>query len=481
MPLRQSAPLRACPARRSLSPALLLVLSLALALQAAGEDSPHRGFRGLLALRGGEVLATENPGRLFTPGSVQKLVVSTAALHHLGPDYRVVTRLVTAGARRGPVVAGNLVVLAAGDPTWSARFFPDHPRLPLTDLARQLIASGVRQIDGDLVVETGRFPGRPFPPSRALSEFAYGWAAPTSALAVDDNQLRVEMGPGARVGEPGVLRLLSGNAEGQALVLENHLRTVGRERHGEGTVDFLPVWENGLLVARGEYPVSEPSYQMELVTPRPALAAGLALRAVLEDHGVKITGEVRVLLEGGTPAGRRELARFAGPPLAQWLPAILEDSSNWHAEMLLRVLAAEVQGEGRDTTGLEIESLFLRQVVGLPADSFELDDASGISPYNLLSPEAVVALLHWAWRQPWRSTFLDVLASPGEGTLRVWGKLPPLAAKSGTVRHSLALAGYLDPQATAEPVIFALFLNHRSDERTVLRAEIVRHLGRLRR
>jgi D-alanyl-D-alanine carboxypeptidase/D-alanyl-D-alanine-endopeptidase (penicillin-binding protein 4) len=374
------------------------------------------------------------------------------------------------------VLEGDLVVLAAGDPSWSSRFFAEDPRLPLKQLASQLMAGGVRRVEGDLVVEVGRFPGRPFPPSRAVSEVAYGWAAPTSALAVDENMLRVEMGPGKRVGEPGTLRLLTGHAEGNALRLENHIRTVEGERHGKGTVDFQPVWESGTLVARGEYPISESSYTVKLATPRPDLAAGLALRTVLENHGVEIIGEVRVLPRGGSVAGRRELARFAGSTLAELLPTILEDSSNWHAEMLLRVLAAELHGEGRDTTGIDVESLFLREVVGLPADSFELDDASGISPYNLLSPETVVALLRWVWHQPWRELFLDALASPGEGTLKVWGRLPPLAAKSGTVRHSLALAGYLNLRPAAEPVIFAIFLNHRGEERHALRAEIVRLL-----
>ena len=468
--------------RCGLCAALLLAIA-ALALQVAGDDSTTRGFRGALAIRNGEVLFSEHAEGLFTPGSVQKLVVCAAALHHLGPDHRVTTRLVAAGRRRGPVLTGDLVVLAAADPTWSNRFLNDDPRFPLKDLARQLSETGIRRVEGDLVVETGRFPGRPFPPSRAVSELAYGWAAPTSALAVDDNVLRVEMGPSKQVGAPGVLRLLASNAEGAELRLENHLRTVGRERHGEGTVDFLPVWESGTLVARGEYPVSEPAYRVEVVTPRPTYAAALALKAALTNQGVEIAGEVRIEPSGGVRAGRQELARFASPPLAEWLPAILEDSSNWHAEMLLRVLAAEVKGEGRDTTGLELEERFLVEMVGLPEASFALDDASGLSPYNLLSPEAVVSLLRWAWTQPWRDNFLDALAAPGEGTLKinVWGRLPPLAAKSGTVQHSLALAGYLGPRSAAEPVVFAVFLNHRTDERAALRTEIVKLLGQFRR
>jgi D-alanyl-D-alanine carboxypeptidase/D-alanyl-D-alanine-endopeptidase (penicillin-binding protein 4) len=301
----------------------------------------------------------------------------------------------------------------------------------------------------------------------------FAYAAPTAALAVNDGLLRVEMGPGPRVGAPGTLRLLSPEPRGPALVLENRVRTVGPERHGQGTVDFLPSWEEDRLVVRGEYPVNEPVYRMELADPRPERTAALALRQALADAGVTVVGGVRIE-RGGTAVGE-ELARWRSPPLGKWVPRVLEDSHNWTAEMLLRVLASEVGGEGRDTTGLELAEKFLVEVVGVPEDSFVLDDASGLSPYDLLTPSAVVRLLAWAWEQPWRAVFVEALAAPGEGTLGAWPGMPPVAAKTGTVRHSLALAGYLEP-SSPRPVIFAVFLNHRPQERPGLRAEVARWL-----
>ena len=146
--------------------------------------------------------------------------------------------------------------------------------------------------------------------------------------------------------------------------------------------------------------------------------------------------------------------------------------------MLLRLLAAEVHGEGRDDEGLALIERFLSEEVGVPGDAFLLDDASGLSPYDLLTPAAVVELLRWVRRQAWRDVFVAALAAPGRGTLRGWGRLPPLAAKTGTIRNSLALAGYLAP-ARAEPAIFACFLNHRGEESGALRAEMAAWLRRL--
>lgn len=438
--------------------------------------SAERGWRGRLAMVGSRTLAEENADRLFTPASVHKLLVTTAALHFLGAEHRIVTRLGSTDPPTGDRLIGNLLVEAAGDPTWGPRFFPEDPDSPLVTLARQLRGTGVRRVEGDLVVDTRRFPGRPFPPSRALGDLAYGFAAPLAALAVNDNVLRIGMAPGARVGEPGRLWWVAPPDLGVGGVeLSSEIWTVGAERHGNGTVDFLPDWQTQRITARGEYPIGEPSYQVELALPDGELWAGHALRHALASQGVQVAGRVRRATPADPPL-RHELARFASPPLARRLEPILEDSHNWHAEMLLRTLAFEVNGEGRTADGLKLVRQFLVETVGLEPDAFALDDASGISPFDLLTPRSVVQLLTWAHRQPWRDTFLTALPSTGEGTLEAWPALPPLHAKTGTLRGTLALAGYLDRGPGREPMIFAVFLNHRPGERPPLRTEITRWL-----
>ncbi len=454
---------------------------LAVCGSVKGRDAgPERGFRGFLAIRGAEVLASENTRRLFAPASVAKLVVAAAALHHLGPEFRVITRVRATGRLSGATLDGDLVIEAAGDPTWSRRFFDSDPRKPLRDLARQLRHRGLRRVTGDLVVDVHRFPGRAYALSRPLSEIAFGFAAPTSALAIDENAVTVEIAPGRRVGEPGTASI-AGDAGG--LRIEGTPHTVSRQRHGKGTVDFRPLWGSPVIHVRGEYPISEPSYRIEVAVPDADRYAGQALAVELRREGIELAGEVKVSRQPAMSADQSPgpvVAAFQSPQLAEMLEPILTDSSNWIAEMLLRVVAAEVLGEGRDDEGLELERRFLEEEVGLPPEAFRLDDASGLSPYNLLSPEAVVGLLRWVLRQPWRRPFIDALARPGTGTLEVWRGLPSsLAAKTGMIRDTVALAGYLEPADSSgrgEPIVFACFLNHRPGDRGALRAEIARLL-----
>ncbi|MEM6792931.1 MAG: D-alanyl-D-alanine carboxypeptidase, partial [Acidobacteriota bacterium] len=187
------------------------------------------------------------------------------------------------------------------------------------------------------------------------------------------------------------------------------------------------------------------------------------------------------------------LAELASPPLGRWLPAILEDSSNWHAGMLLRVLAAEKTGAGRLGDGLELVAAFLEEEVGLSPKTFALDDASGISPLNLWTPRSLAALLLWSWEQPWRGALTGSLAAPGRGTLEGWRRLGPaaslpanLVAKTGTARHTDALAGYLlaPPGGAESPLVFACLLNQNLETHAAGRRRLaaeVRGLARLPR
>jgi D-alanyl-D-alanine carboxypeptidase/D-alanyl-D-alanine-endopeptidase (penicillin-binding protein 4) len=462
-----------CPASGSETGRLARRAALSLALMAAATALPaQQGVRTALAVdAGGRVVAEQQADVLGTPASVAKLWVAAAALHFLGPSFRVKTEVVAFDPIVGGALTGDLVIRAAGDPTWNARFYPGRAQAPLDALATSVAKAGVRRILGDLVVDVGRFPGRGAPATRAIAEVPLGYGAPTSALAVDENTVRVEIAPGAAAGERARARFLGESFE---LELTNRMVTVGRERHGKGTVEIAPVWGERRLILRGEYPLSEPAYPMDLALPDPDQAAGRALHAALRRAGIEIVGDVEVRAVG---TGGAVLARFEGHPLADLIPLMLADSHNWYAEMLARQLALQQQGAGRSDEALRRLERFAEEVVGAPKGSVRLDDASGLSPFSLMTPRAVVELLRWVRLQPWHTVFEDALATADRGTLHSWPALPAgLRAKTGTIQNTLALAGYL-PRPGREPLVFALFLNHRPDDRALLRREIAQELS----
>src|SRR5438105_9997204 len=69
---------------------------------------------------------TLNADKLFVPGSTTKLVTEGTGLELLGPDYRFHTRIYRTGPiRKDGTLAGDLVLVASGDPNLSGRIRPD--------------------------------------------------------------------------------------------------------------------------------------------------------------------------------------------------------------------------------------------------------------------------------------------------------------------------------------------------------------------
>lgn len=436
----------------------------------APEPAPALGIRGVFVVQGERVLQEENADRFFTPASVNKLFIATAVLEKLGPDFRVETEVLALGDIVRGELQGDLVVKAAGDPTWNGRF--GAARAPFEEIVRQLQAAGLHKVRGRLWVDTSRFPGRPAPATRAIAELPLGYGAATSGLAVDENTVKVEIAPGRERGAPATARFLG---ESYGLELKSAMVTVGRERDGKGTVEIQPVWEQRVITLRGEYPLSEPSYKLDLSVPDGNEHAGLALRAALERAGIHVEKGVEVSTRP-LPAGK-VLARYRSVPIGQTLPLLLEESQNWYAEMLLRLLAAQF-GEGRSDEGLRLLREMFEKEVGIPPGAFVPDDASGLSPFNLATPRAIARVLTWSLGRPWKDTFVKALAAPGEGTLAAWPALPKsLVGKTGTLQNALGLAGFLRPQST-QPIVFVVLWNQTPENRGNLRRDIAAVVNR---
>jgi D-alanyl-D-alanine carboxypeptidase/D-alanyl-D-alanine-endopeptidase (penicillin-binding protein 4) len=157
----------------------------------------------------------------------------------------------------------------------------------------------------------------------------------------------------------------------------------------------------------------------------------------------------------------QEVAAWTSPPLSEIVHNILAPSQNWIAEQLLRTLGAEGRGTGSWRDGIAVETDFLVDVVGIDSAALRLNDGSGMSPQNLVTPRAVVRLLEYARTAPWGLVFREGMATPGKpGTLssrlphlegRLWGK-------TGTLNSVNALSGYVVTRDGRE-LIFSILSN----------------------
>jgi D-alanyl-D-alanine carboxypeptidase/D-alanyl-D-alanine-endopeptidase (penicillin-binding protein 4) len=129
--------------------------ALSSAVAAAMAKAGGRWGAAVLDLNTGALLVDLGGGVARAPASVEKIYTSVAALRLLGPDARFATRLLGTGKLgRDEVWDGNLYLRGGGDPTFGDGTFNRIYERGLgptgTQLARQLLAHGIRHVTGRL-------------------------------------------------------------------------------------------------------------------------------------------------------------------------------------------------------------------------------------------------------------------------------------------------------------------------------------------
>jgi serine-type D-Ala-D-Ala carboxypeptidase/endopeptidase (penicillin-binding protein 4) len=424
--------------------------------KALAAPAAQQSFWGLLVADAetGEVLYELNADRHFHPASTAKLFATSLALARLGPEFRFHNTLEAEGALDvGGELHGDLVLVGRGDPNLSNRKFPYVEQVEregsadtvLAEMAAAAIAKGLREVDGDIIADDSYFSYERYPSGWELEDLKYGFGAPVSAIAVNDNTFFVEIGPGEHAGEPTSLSEEPWAADYNFL---DHIVTAAP--HTEAKIHVT--WEPGShqIDLQGEIPAGAEPVKLTLALPEPAEYAAQLLKRLLEQRGVKVQGQARARHSedsAASPAGAPTiLAEHISVPLADVIRAVNKTSENLHAEMLMRTVARVETGIGSLENGLKVEAEFLK-TAGIPEDDVFLTDGSGLSRRNLVTPRAMVALLRYIARQPWSDALVSSLPVAGkDGTLARQMKDSAAAgrifAKTGSLEHAKALAGY---------------------------------------
>lgn len=151
----------------------------------------------------GRTLYANQPEVAVVPASTAKLFTAVAALHVLGPDRRIVTRLHQRGSVAGGVLTGSLVLVGGGDSTLvtpAAR--PGYPPpAQLRSLATAVRRAGVTRVTGGVVVDATVFKGPTLGPGWKRTYVSEGSVAPVTGLMVDSGKLDPAE-PDSRAGAP---------------------------------------------------------------------------------------------------------------------------------------------------------------------------------------------------------------------------------------------------------------------------------------
>jgi D-alanyl-D-alanine carboxypeptidase/D-alanyl-D-alanine-endopeptidase (penicillin-binding protein 4) len=452
-----------------------------------------RGFWGveIEELDTGDVVYSHEADRLYTPASNTKLFTTAAALALIGPGYRVRTTVESAtGPDKYGRLSGDLVLVGRGDPNLSGRTLPynlktQRPLSPahvLEEIADQVVAHGVKVIDGDIVADDSFFVYERYGSGWSQDDLVWEWGAPVSALSINDNVVYVNILPAERVGE----RAFVGIAPfAEYYHIENRVLT-SPAGTGPRKVFIQRQPGSNRLEIWGDIPLDDTGVGEALAIEEPAEFCARLLWELLEKRGVVMYGRTRarhtamaslgtITVTTNAPSGGGMdtqpisqppvvLAEHDSLPLGLDIQVINKVSQNLHAEMLLRLLGREKGTSGSIAGGLEVVRGFLTQA-GVQPEEYAFYDGSGLSRQNLVSPRATARLLRYAAKQTWGAEYMESLPIAGvDGTLASRFKtLPPgviLRAKTGSLDHVNVLSGYLTT-AKGERLVFSIMSNNQ--------------------
>jgi D-alanyl-D-alanine carboxypeptidase len=184
---------------------------------------------------------------------------------------------------------------------------------------------------------------------------------------------------------------------------------------------------------------------------RPELAVASALTRQLEAAGISVSGAPGT----GEPPGLLEpVARVRSRPLARLVAYMNQTSNNFHAEVLGKLLGADVYGApGTIQKGARAIEAWVRahgaRVVA--------NDSSGLSYRNRVAPRTLVKLLGVAQAETWGRALRNGLPGPGQGTLRYRLRGINVRAKTGSLFNGAsALSGWLRPTTGRRWVRFSI-------------------------
>ena len=296
---------------------------------------------------------TCNGGERFLAASTTKLFPGAAALAAYGADYRFETPVYRTGAVGADgTLAGDLILVASGDPTMGGRTTPDghiaftpidhiyanvfptlatltpeDPLAGLDDLARQVAAAGIRRVDGDVIIDARLFP--------AMEKDDYI----LTPIWINDNLIDLSVTPGRLV----TRRPSPGAPRPRRIRCRPTCKTVAASETLELTVD--------VAVARGDRRRgADPGQRAARVADLPGDGpAGVRPHPADRGAGVGPASTVTATATGPNPddklppagsyAEADRVALLTSPPFAENIKLILKVSMNQHADMLIFLLA----------------------------------------------------------------------------------------------------------------------------------------------
>ena len=452
----------------------------------------RRGSIGIkiVSLNTGKVVYEENAEKYFMPASNMKNFTVATAMEKLTPDFRFVTSVFApAIPDASGTIRGGLTIYGRGDISISTAFYDGNYYRGLEMLADKLIQAGVKRVEGDLVGDESYFSGGAIPGGWEWDDLQWYYGAEVSSLPLNDNAVDLKIRPG-KSGDPCSVQITPANPVYRII---NNCRT---KPSGTRDIKVEKDITHNVVEVSGTMPAGDSGYDGAITVSHPADLFVSLFRQVLQQKGVVITGQTKVIgakekamMTVASAAAPVEIARYESFPFSLIAAKTMKPSQNMYTETILWTLGEHVGDKSiaKATSaerGATVVRAFLREI-GVPEGSVVQYDGSGLSRHNLITPNAVTTLYtYMATKSRFAAAWRDSLTIGGvDGTLR--NRYRGTAAegnmrgKTGTIDQVSALSGYLTT-AGGEQFVISIIINgvpEGSGTRQAIADEIVVNLA----
>ena len=378
------------------------------------------------------------------PASLMKLVTTTAALDLLGPAFTWRTPVFLEGQLRDGVWQGNVYIQGSGDPRLGVE--------QLWLLMRRIQALGIRQIQGDIVLDRSVFSVPAQDPGGFDGEPLRPYNAAPDALLINFKSLLVQFVPDpahkvarvhiepplAGVKWPATVPLSAGDCSDYRTGLK---------------ADFQQALSIGFA---GTYPLSCGEKTWPVAYSDPLQFASRAVGGMWLQLGGQLSGSVR---DGSVPSGAKPVLTHESATLAELVRDINKFSNNVMADQVFLTLGAQKRGNGNANTASDTVNAWWRE--RLPqAEPPLLDKGSGLSRDARITAQSMAYLLQWAWGQGFMPELMASLPITGlDGTLKRSKSSAMAHLKTGSLRDVMGIAGYVDA-AQGQRFVLVAMVNH---------------------
>lgn len=491
---------------------------------------------------GGKVIEDINGNTNFTPASNMKLISTGTALKKAGSAFQFKTALAYSGTvREDGCLDGDLYIIGGGDPTLgSSSRISLSPASLFSEWHDALRRAGIRKISGSIIADTRCLTDDSPHGSWMAEDLGTYYGVTPNGLDFYENAFDFTVTPGAAAGDD--VTIVQKYPSTPWLILQNSC-TTGKEGSGDKTWLYSSKL-SGVGRFTGTYAKGKPASKVSFSNPYPEFSCAWEFCDFLRRNGIFCSSVTATsdchpvcIFENGVPDFRflsfedgdgltaegiipRDslsiIYTTSSAPLAIIAKETNFHSNNLYAETLFMLCPypANAAGDAKhnsnshtdDSTAsrsdkvntnagktysyysvdraVEAERQILRGM-GLSIGSIFIDDGSGLSRKNSISPKFFCDFLAAMSKEKCFKDYLASIASPStdsstKALLPLLSEQPYASRvhlKSGSMKGVMCYSGYMLPATEdGEIIVFSIMLNNGTESSSRLRKTVEKKL-----